>query len=1424
MMTMSSGMSAGGASGYFEKEDYYLKGDESNNQWIGKGAEALGLTGTIEKDDFRAVVAGIDPQTGEQLVAGKAHGDGIEERRAGNDATFSAPKSVSIAYAAGVEGVKDAHDAAVTAVAEYIEQHYSHARTPDGYTAGSLVAAKFDHATSRAGDPQLHSHLFVANATQTEDGKWRANDPINLYKDQKALGELYRQELANQLEKQGHSLDWTDRGKLQYEIKGVDAEQIKVFSARREAIEAKVAEWNKSGQYQDLTKSQRYEQANLQTRDAKDPNISAENIKEQWTKSFEKAGTSAEQIKANIERIQSHNIEQKQIQEQTGVQPGHRSIDDIVKSAAKGLTASEAVVSRATLMQTAAEISGGKHSIAEISKSVDANTEKHESIGGRETRTTTAMRELESRNMESLKTLAGTEFKSQTTTQEVKDYLSQLEKNEGIKLSEGQQAHVINELAGKSGLAVTQGDPGTGKTFASEIVERFNKEILQPSGREHYTLNAAFTGKAASEMSEASGKTAYTIDSFINAYNSGNIKIVDQSRAEQHATAQHNRADSITGTASQHAAAQHSQLQAHMRDNQAAHQIVGIGARNNQDLLTPGRTSLAVDSTGFRINYEHAQKAGILGTGVKWENSSRSINPFSGQKAQHSGSRDSNIFQAKQTGQGSYTDKNGNKIEYKETKTTNNLTTVQRSTRVERSENTVKRTESKTFAGKTTGITRSISRNGESVVTKWEGQKNWSGQFEITKSTTTRSIDEKAATKEFSSMLVRSVLAAERTYNLAKSDIVKVASVFGLMKADKSAAQEKLVQEQIRPQSAQPGQPGQGQSQSEPALPGQQQQQQAGGKQITAIPRGSQVVLKIDEASFVGAKHAEQLLKIANELKAQGVETKILAVGDTKQLQNISAGKFFAQSQQIAQKEGNFAALKEINRQKDPQLLDVAKTLNRDGDAKQLATNAKEALQKLDQQGRITEIKGQENLKQATVDAYMRESNKLSNKPDLAAAGGKQSVVVVTATNRDRQELNTAIRNARIEAGEIKQGVSVQTMQSVQRGSTADSYKMGDQIQFSGERNADGKTQAWGAQMGVVGTVTGINADKNTVQVHYSFDRSGQEYNVTKSFSADQLSQKTTAYEQQDRQFAAGDKIMIGKNDKSLDVKNGQTGTIQSINEDGSKIKVAMDNGKTVNIDTAEYKNLDHGYAGTVHKSQGATVESAIVHHNPEAGGSASYNSLNVAATRATHEMQVLTSDKEALNKQVQGIDEKTTTIREHGQDQDKGQEQNQGIKTDAEQKLDDKLNSMDGAQRTVAENEINAASKGIDGDKTEQAIATVEAAEKGATQSELENHQTVDQQQQDLQSSVAELKNDLNQNQDQQQQEAGKTDAASNLSTAVTDLKNDIDTANNNNSQKEQPGQWQEQNQQQGQDQDKGQGDDKTPPSPEPEIEIDGP
>ncbi|BCG45563.1 hypothetical protein GEOBRER4_n0319 [Citrifermentans bremense] len=160
MMSVSPGMAAGQAGGYFSREDYYLGGlEEGSSHWYGRGATALGLDGPVAEEEFRALCRGEDPE-GNRIVAPKLSRDPesgllVETHRAGNDCTFSAPKSVSIAYAAGMDLVREAHDAAVLSVLSHMEEHYSHYRSPEGIRCGDMVAAKFDHATSRNVDPQL---------------------------------------------------------------------------------------------------------------------------------------------------------------------------------------------------------------------------------------------------------------------------------------------------------------------------------------------------------------------------------------------------------------------------------------------------------------------------------------------------------------------------------------------------------------------------------------------------------------------------------------------------------------------------------------------------------------------------------------------------------------------------------------------------------------------------------------------------------------------------------------------------------------------------------------------------------------------------------------------------------------------------------------------------------------------------------------------------------------------------------------------------------------------------------------------------------------------------------------------------------------------------------------------------------------------
>jgi conjugative relaxase-like TrwC/TraI family protein len=144
---------------------YYLDPAEAAGVWCGRGAARLSLSGEVDDAAFLALMAGLDPETGEPL--GRRYGD---DSVRGFDVTASAPKSVSVLFALGDdatrEAVLDAHDTAVAAMVDWIEAHAHTRFRIDGQVAtvdaGGIAAAAFRQHTSRALDPQLHTHVVIA--------------------------------------------------------------------------------------------------------------------------------------------------------------------------------------------------------------------------------------------------------------------------------------------------------------------------------------------------------------------------------------------------------------------------------------------------------------------------------------------------------------------------------------------------------------------------------------------------------------------------------------------------------------------------------------------------------------------------------------------------------------------------------------------------------------------------------------------------------------------------------------------------------------------------------------------------------------------------------------------------------------------------------------------------------------------------------------------------------------------------------------------------------------------------------------------------------------------------------------------------------------------------------------------------------------
>jgi conjugative relaxase-like TrwC/TraI family protein len=225
------------------REDYYQE-SEVPGRFLGRGATALGFAG----DDVSAEALerlfghGTDPRDGEKL------GQNFDERRnavAGFAVTFAPPKSVSALWAVGPDHIADevikAHLVAMNEAFSFLEDNASFTRRGRGgvhqVDTEGFLAASFTHRTSRAADPQLHSHVLIANKVRADGGKWLAIDGRELFSHQTAAGMLYKAALRAELSSRLGVL-WTavdEKGIA--EIVGVPAALTEAWSKRRRQVQ-----------------------------------------------------------------------------------------------------------------------------------------------------------------------------------------------------------------------------------------------------------------------------------------------------------------------------------------------------------------------------------------------------------------------------------------------------------------------------------------------------------------------------------------------------------------------------------------------------------------------------------------------------------------------------------------------------------------------------------------------------------------------------------------------------------------------------------------------------------------------------------------------------------------------------------------------------------------------------------------------------------------------------------------------------------------------------------------------------------------------------------------------------------------------------------------------------------------------------------
>lgn len=267
MLTISKALSASQAQNYHQKEftsreqNYWSQRGEIAGEWHGKLAARFGLRGPVSEQHFARISQGQHPDTGKQLVKQRASyqyrdstGKTVKtmEHRAGWDATFSAPKSVSLtALVGGDTRVREAHREAITAALDELER-YTQARIGGNHpaeTTGKFIAAKFEHDTARPVDgyvaPQLHTHVVIFNMTERKDGQYRALQERGLFQSQQFATAIYQSELTYRLRQLGYEIVAGRSGAP--EIKGYTQEYLDASSPRRQQIRSYLERTGRSG-------------------------------------------------------------------------------------------------------------------------------------------------------------------------------------------------------------------------------------------------------------------------------------------------------------------------------------------------------------------------------------------------------------------------------------------------------------------------------------------------------------------------------------------------------------------------------------------------------------------------------------------------------------------------------------------------------------------------------------------------------------------------------------------------------------------------------------------------------------------------------------------------------------------------------------------------------------------------------------------------------------------------------------------------------------------------------------------------------------------------------------------------------------------------------------------------------------------------
>ena len=476
------------------KANYYSEGESIRGEWQGKLAEQWGLRGEVAQEQFARLANGQHPSTGEQLVRHTApreyldaRGETVKpmEHRAGWDATFSAPKSVSLtALVGGDDDVRQAHRESVRVAIDELEK-YVQARmggNRPAETTGKWVAASFEHDSARPVEgyaaPQLHTHVVFFNLTETEKGETRALQPRELYRSQQYGTAIYRSELALRLRELGYEIE---QGKsCQPEIRGYTREYLEASSPRSQQIKDHLEQHGLHG-------AAAAQIAAHQTRDEKLASSTHKEMQQKHRDVAAQFGNQPERVigEAQNRQVEEHSPEQKQ-----------RHIESAITYSRDKNLERQSVVDERDLMRDSLRRSMGEADFAEVRDRFEKRVESRgligvESAGPARAFTTEQMIGYERDTIAMMRS-----GQNQHDTLVSSETRREAEEKHA-HLSSSQRAAVAQVLSSQDKITGLEGVAGAGKTTSLSAI----REAAEGEGYEVRGL--APTSRAAHKLAES---------------------------------------------------------------------------------------------------------------------------------------------------------------------------------------------------------------------------------------------------------------------------------------------------------------------------------------------------------------------------------------------------------------------------------------------------------------------------------------------------------------------------------------------------------------------------------------------------------------------------------------------------------------------------------------------------------------------------------------------------------------------------------------------------------------------------------------------------------------------------------------------------------------------------------------------------------